>query len=67
MSLEQEAAAFTKAKQTQFNEAMFDYLEPLIMYVEDNLHNTRERSLALTKLDEFRMWCRECASIHGIK
>lgn len=67
MSLQQEAASFINGKRTQFNEGMTDYLGPLIEYVEDNLHNTRERSLALTKLDEFRLWCKECAEIHGIK
>lgn len=67
MRLEQEAAAYTSAKRTQFNEALTDYLTPLTKYVEDNLHNTRERSIALTKLDEFRLWCKECSNIHGIQ
>ena len=67
MRLEQEAAAFSGAKQTQFKEGIQEYLKPLVKYVEDNTHSSEQRDEALKSLTLFSLWSQHCAETHGIK
>lgn len=67
MQLQQEAAAYTQGKQTQFNEAISDYLKPLITYLDDNLHNSKELQDIKYHLLMAKLLCRHSSEVHGIK
>ncbi|MCP4489977.1 MAG: hypothetical protein GY820_22050 [Gammaproteobacteria bacterium] len=67
MELQREAAAFTEGKQTQFNEALGEYIKPLLMYLDDNLHNTKELEDIKYHLLMAKLLCRHSSEVHGIK
>ena len=67
MKLEQEAAAFSGGKQTQFKEGIKEYLQPLVQYVEENIHSSEQREEALKSLTLFSLWSQNCAEVHGVK
>lgn len=67
MNLEQEAAAYSKGKQTHFVEGLRDYVTSLEEYLRDNLHNSQEREAAINSLTEMVLWSKHCSEIHGIK
>lgn len=67
MKLEQEAAAFSKGKQTQFLEGLAEGTKHLEQYFRDNLYNSTEKDEALKNLVEVQMWAERCASMYGIK
>lgn len=67
MKLEQEAAAYSKGKQTQFVEGLSYYTTSLEKYLIDNLHNSKEREAAISSLTETVLWSKHCSEIHGIK
>jgi hypothetical protein len=67
MQIEQEAAAFTEGKRTQFNMALSDYLAPLIEFLDDNLHMSTELDDIKYHLLVVKLMCRHSAELHGIK
>jgi hypothetical protein len=67
LAIEQEAEAFVKGKQTQFKEALKDYLDSLELYLKDNLHSCQEREAAIFSLTEAVLWSKHCAEVHGVK
>lgn len=67
MKLEQEAAAFSEGKQTQFKEGIEEYLQPLVQYVEANIHSSEQRDEAFKSLTLFSLWSQHCAETHGLK
>jgi hypothetical protein len=67
MRLEQEAAAFSKGKRTQFSRGLNDVIQDVQQYLADNLHNTDERHEALKNLVEVQMWSERSVSLHGVK
>ena len=36
-------------------------------FIDDNLQDSREKSLAFTKLEECLMWCRQSIRVYGAK
>lgn len=67
MKLEQEAEAFSEGKRTQFNQAIQEYMRPLVKYLKDNLHNTKELDDIEYHLLAVKLLSRYCAETHGIK
>jgi len=67
MNLEQEAAAYSKGKQTQFVEGLRDHVNSLEKFLIDNLHKSQEREAAINSLTETVLWSKHCSEIHGIK
>lgn len=56
-----------RAKAKQFFAGLADYLQPLIEYLDDNLHASQELTNAETKFSEFQFWLGEAVNAHGIK
>lgn len=67
MKLEQEAKDFMMGKRKEFTEALVGAAADMEDFVLDNIYESRERSLALTKLKVFELWAIEAAKRHGIK
>ena len=67
MGIEQEAEDFIMGKRKQFNEALFDATEDLIVFVMDNVHGSTEREDALKYLQLFELLTKEAAKNYGIK
>ena len=67
MKLEQEAEAFSEGKRTQFNQDLQEYIQPLVQYLDDNLHNTKELDDIKYHLLVVKLICRHSAETHGIK
>ena len=67
LKLEQEAAAFTKGKQTQFNDALDDFTDSVMQFMSDNLYNTTETAEAKKRFTEAIMWAKFSSRLHGIK
>ena len=67
MELEREAVAYTKGKQTQFNEALGDYLKPLVHYLKDNLYDTKELDDILHHLLLVKLLSKHSSELHGIQ
>jgi len=67
MKLEKEAEAFSEGKRTQFNKDLQEYIQPLVKYLDDNLHNTKELDDIKYHLLVVKLICRHSSEIHGIK
>ena len=67
MKLEQEAEAFSEGKRTQFNQDLQEYIQPLVQYLDDNLHNTKELDDIKYHLLVVKLICRHSSETHGIK
>ena len=67
MKLKQEAEAFSKGKRTQFNQTLQEYMQPLVQYLDDNLHNTKELDDIKYHLLVVKLISSHSAETHGIK
>jgi len=67
MELEREAVAYTTGKQTQFNEALEDYLKSLRQYLKDNLYNTKELEDVYYHLLMVKLLSKHSSELHGIR
>ena len=67
MKLKQEAEAFSEGKRTQFNQALQEYIQPLVQFLDDNLRNTKELDDIKYHLLVVKLICRHSAETHGIK
>lgn len=67
MKIEQEAAAFNQGKRTQFNQALQEYLDPLVLYLDDNLYSTKELSEIKYYLLLVKLLSSHSAETHGMK
>ena len=67
MKLEQEAEAYSEGKRKQFNQALQEYMQPIVQYLNDNLHNTKERDDIMYHLLATKLLSKHCAETHGIK
>ena len=67
MQIEQEAAAFTEGKRTQFNTALSAYVAPLVEYLDDNLHTSKELDDIKYHLLVVKLLSRHSSELHGIK
>lgn len=54
-------------KRKEFTEALLGAAADMEDFVLDNIYESKERSLTLTKLKEFELWATEAAKQHGIK
>lgn len=67
MKLEKEAEAFSEGKRTQFNKALQEYIPPLVKYLDDNLHSTKELDDIKYHLLVVKLLSRHSSEMHGIK
>ena len=67
MNLEDEAKAFTGAKQRIFIQALEQDIREAKQFISDNLWESREKEEALQRFTEALLWARHAAEKHGIK
>ena len=67
MKLEDEAKAFTGAKQRIFVQALEQDVREAKEFISDNLWESHEKEEALQRFTEALLWARHAAEKHGIK
>lgn len=67
MKLEDEAKAFTDAKQRIFIQALEQDIKETKQFISDNLWESQEKEETLLRLTEAVLWAKHAADKHGIK
>jgi len=67
MKLEDEAKAYSNAKQRIFMEALEQDVKEAKQFIGDNLWESQEKEETLQRFTEALLWARHAAEKHGIK
>jgi hypothetical protein len=67
MKLEDEAKAYSNAKQRIFMEALEQDVKEVKQFIVDNLWESQEKEETLQCFTEALLWARHAAEKHGIK
>jgi hypothetical protein len=65
--LEHEAKRFSEEQRDKIESQIRYYMEPLSRYIHIHVHDTRERDLALTALEEMSLWLHASIVKYGVK
>jgi hypothetical protein len=65
--LQQEANEFREKKRLVFLSALDQEHTRFKKFIVETVYDTRERSIALTRLDETFLWLKEAVNKHGIE